>query len=83
MDRPKLTIILPALGIAQIVSWGSLFYSIAVLAEPMGAGLHLTRVEVFAGFSIALAISGLLSPRVGRVIDIATPAMHQPNRMVA
>jgi hypothetical protein len=69
VDRPKLTIILPALGIAQIVSWGSLFYSIAVLAEPMGAGLHLTRVEVFAGFSIALAISGLLSPRVGRVID--------------
>jgi hypothetical protein len=69
VDQPKLTTLLPALGIAQIVSWGSLFYSIAVLAEPMGAELHLTRVEVFAGFSVALAISGLLSPWVGRVID--------------
>jgi predicted MFS family arabinose efflux permease len=66
---PKLTLLLPALGIAQIVSWGTLFYSIAVLAQPMGAELHLSRVQVFAGFSLALAISGLLSPWVGRVID--------------
>lgn len=69
MDRARLRIVLPALGIAQIISWGSLFYSIAVLAQPMGAELHLTRVQIFAGFSLALAISGLLSPRVGRLID--------------
>ena len=69
MDRAKLAALLPALGIAQIVSWGSLFYSIAVLAEPMGAELQVTRVQVFAGFSAALAISGMLSPWVGRVID--------------
>ena len=69
MAQAKLVIILPALGIAQIVSWGSLFYSIAVLAQPIGAELHLSRVQVFAGFSIALAISGLLSPWVGRAID--------------
>jgi hypothetical protein len=65
----RLRVVLPALGIAQIVSWGPLFYAIAVLAQPLGAELHLSRVQVFAGFSIALAISGLLSPRVGRVID--------------
>jgi predicted MFS family arabinose efflux permease len=69
MDRARLRIVLPALGIAQIISWGSLFYAIAVLAQPMGAELHLTRVQIFAGFSLALAISGLLSPRVGRLID--------------
>ena len=67
--QPKLSILLPALGIAQIVSWGSLFYSIAVLAQPIGAELHLSRVEVFAGFSLALAISGVLSPWAGRLID--------------
>jgi MFS family permease len=69
VTRTNLAIILPALGIAQIVSWGSLFYSIAVLAQPMQADLHLSRVQVFAGFSLALAISGLLSERIGRVID--------------
>jgi hypothetical protein len=69
MGQAKLAVILPALGIAQIVSWGSLFYSIAVLAQPMGAELHLSRVQVFAGFSLALVISGLLSPWVGRAID--------------
>ena len=70
MNRANLAVLLPALGIAQIVSWGSLFYSIAVLAEPLGAELHLSRVQVFAGFSVALAISGLLSPWSGRVVDM-------------
>jgi MFS family permease len=69
LNAPKLTVILPALGIAQIVSWGSLFYSIAVLAQPMQDALRLNRVQIFAGFSLALAISGVLSPRVGRLID--------------
>jgi len=65
----RLTVIIPALGLAQIVSWGSLFYAIAVLAEPMRRTLDLGAVEVFAGFSAALAISGLLSPFAGRLID--------------
>jgi len=65
----RLRFIVPALGLAQIVSWGSLFYSIAVLAEPMRRELELSGVQVFAGFSVALAISGLLSPIAGRAID--------------
>jgi len=40
-----------------------------VLAEPMRRTLDLSAVEVFAGFSVALAISGLLSPLAGRLID--------------
>ena len=27
--------VVPALGVAQIISWGTLFYSIAVLGAPM------------------------------------------------
>jgi len=65
----RLRVVVPALGIAQILSWGSLFYSIAVLAEPMRVSLGLSSVEVFAGFSLALGISGLLSPVAGRTID--------------
>ena len=65
----RLRFIVPALGLAQILSWGSLFYSIAVLAEPMRRSLGLSGVEVFAGFSVALGISGLLSPIAGSAID--------------
>ncbi|PWT74679.1 MAG: MFS transporter [Proteobacteria bacterium] len=65
----RLLAIIPALGIAQIVSWGSLFYAIAVLAEPVRRTLGLGSVEAFAGFSIALGISGLMSPFSGRLID--------------
>jgi hypothetical protein len=33
------------LGIGQIVSWGSLYYSFPLLAEPMGRGRRDARAE--------------------------------------
>ena len=65
----RLRYVIPALGIVQVIAWGSLFYSIAVLAQPMQRSLRLSSIEVFLGFSIALGISGLLSPIAGRAID--------------
>jgi hypothetical protein len=58
-----------ALGIAQIVSWGTLFYSIAVLGAPLRAELGLSDVFLFGGFSAGLALSGIVSPAIGRWID--------------
>jgi predicted MFS family arabinose efflux permease len=58
-----------ALGITQIISWGSLHYSIAVLAQPMAASLELSVSAVLAAFSAALFVSGLVSPMAGRLID--------------
>ena len=43
--------VVPALGVAQIISWGTLFYSIAVLGAPMREALHTSDVALFGGFA--------------------------------
>lgn len=69
LPSPRLLRVVPALGLAQIITWGSLYYSIAVLAGPMAQGLQIPLAQVFGAFSAALAISGLVAPWVGRAID--------------
>ncbi len=58
-----------ALGIAQIVSWGTLFYTIAVLGAAMRTELGVSDVMLFGSFTAGLLVSGLASPFVGRQID--------------
>ena len=58
-----------ALGIAQIVSWGTLFYSIAVLGPPMAHALGVSDVMLYGSFTAGLFLSGVASPWVGRRID--------------
>ena len=58
-----------ALGLAQIVSWGTLFYSIAVLGPPMARALGIGDVMLYGSFTGALFVSGVVSPWVGRRID--------------
>lgn len=58
-----------ALGIAQIISWGTLFYSIAVLGPPMARTLAVSDMILYGSFTAALLVSGLASPWVGRRID--------------
>ncbi len=60
---------MPLLGITQIISWGTLFYSIAVLAPAIAADLGLGQPAVFGAFSLSLVASGLAAPAVGRAID--------------
>lgn len=66
MSRP---VIVSALGTAQIIAYGTTYYLLAVLAP------HITRDTgwpsgwIFGSFTAALLVSGLVSPRVGRVID--------------
>ena len=67
--EPSLPRVVTALGIAQIVSWGTLFYTIAVLGPPMRVELGVGEVWLFGSFTAGLAVSGLLSPAVGRAID--------------
>ncbi len=57
------------LGITQIVSWGSLMYSVAVLAPAMSASLGVSTTTVFGAFSLSLGASGLASRAAGRAID--------------
>ena len=61
--------LVPALGIAQIVSWGTLYYSIAVLGTSMREDLHISQSTLFGAYSFSLLLSGLLAPAAGRAID--------------
>ncbi|WP_076591784.1 MFS transporter [Herminiimonas arsenitoxidans] len=61
--------LIPALGLTQIVGWGSMFYAYGVLMQPMETELHTTRSVVVGAYSIALLISGCLSTLAGAIID--------------
>ncbi|WP_051091251.1 MFS transporter [Methylopila sp. M107] len=63
----RLTVTL--LGVAQIVSWGSSYYLLAVLAGPIAADTGWPLAWVVAGGSIGLLVSGVVAPFVGRMID--------------
>lgn len=58
-----------ALGVAQIVSWGTLFYTIGVLGAAMRADTGVGDLWLFGSFTAGLFLSGLVSPFVGRQID--------------
>jgi predicted MFS family arabinose efflux permease len=66
---PRFALLVPALGISQIVSWGTLYYAIAVLSAPMRAELQMTEPVFFAAFTLSLLVSGLVAPTIGRWID--------------
>lgn len=59
-----------ALGFAQMLAWASSYYLIAILGDPMAQSLNLSSTTVFAAFSVALLVSGLIGPKVGRTIDL-------------
>ena len=57
------------LSVAQLISWGSIFYTFALLMEPVEDALGLSRAEASLAFSLALLTEGLLAFPVGRLID--------------
>jgi hypothetical protein len=65
----RLSRLIPALGIAQIVSWGTLFYAVAVLGEPMRRDLELSSGWLYGAVTAGLFVSGFLSPLAGRLVD--------------
>jgi predicted MFS family arabinose efflux permease len=66
---PSRVVVVSALGFAQILSWGTSFYFPAVLAAPIVADTGWPLAWVVGGTSIGLLTAGLISPRVGRIID--------------
>jgi predicted MFS family arabinose efflux permease len=58
-----------ALGVAQIISWGTLFYTIAVLGTAMRADTGVGDLWLFGSFTAGLFLSGIVSPYIGREID--------------
>lgn len=69
MNRAVLVRLVPALGVTQIVSWGALYYSIAVLGASMREELGLSAAALFGAYSLSLLVSALAAPLAGRAID--------------
>ena len=58
-----------ALGVGQCVNWGVLYYAFAALLLPVEAELGAARWMVTGAFSLALFLSGIAAPTVGRWSD--------------
>ena len=60
--------VISALGVVQILTWGSSFYLLSVLAAPMTEDTGWPLAWVIGGLSLGLLVAGLVSPRVGAFI---------------
>jgi MFS family permease len=69
MPKSSPRVVIPALGITQILAWGSSFYLPAVLAQPIAADTGWSLGWVVGGLSVGLLAAGLVAPKVGRTID--------------
>lgn len=58
-----------ALGITQIIGWGTTMYAPAILASPIVADTGWARTDVFAAFSASLVVGAVLARPAGRLID--------------
>ncbi|MGL6210611.1 MAG: MFS transporter [Paracoccaceae bacterium] len=58
-----------ALGITQIVGYGTLYYAFGVLAVPLTTELGVSLPFAFGAFSVALLAGGAVAPMAGRAID--------------
>lgn len=67
---PGQAVTVAALGIVQILAWGSTFYLLTILAVPIVADTGWPPTAVTGGVSIGLVVSGLAAPRVGRLIGV-------------
>ncbi|WP_246668926.1 MFS transporter [Ancylobacter sp. TS-1] len=57
------------LGVAQLCSWGTLYYSFPQIAQAMGAELGWSKAELYGAATLGLAFAGLAAYPVGAGID--------------
>ncbi|CAB3723829.1 MULTISPECIES: MFS transporter [Paraburkholderia] len=58
-----------ALALAQLVSWGSVYYSFSLLVVPMEQTMGWSRTATNAALSLGLLVSGFAAYPVGKWID--------------
>ncbi len=62
-------VVIVVLGMGQILVWGSSYYLPAVLAIPIAEATGWPLSWVIGGLSLGLLVSGLVSPKVGDLIE--------------
>lgn len=67
-----------ALGVTQIIGYGTLYYSLAILAPDIAAEFALPQQWVFGALSIALFLGSLCAPYAGAMAD-----RHGAGRMMS
>ncbi|MSP77060.1 MAG: MFS transporter [Rhodospirillaceae bacterium] len=58
-----------ALGLTQIIGWGTTFLMLAVLGRHIQDDLALPAELIFAGITVLFATGAVVAPRIGRVMD--------------
>jgi MFS family permease len=59
-----------ALSLAQLVSFGTIFYAFALFVDPMEQELGWSKSALTAAYSLALGTSAFFAVPVGRLIDL-------------
>ena len=67
--RDPLPLAVCALGLAQITAWGTSYYCLGVLANPIAVDTGWSRGLVYFGFTVSLLAMGVVSAWTGRAID--------------
>src|SRR5713101_8382455 len=57
------------LGATQILAWGAIFYPPVLTVPLIAADRGWSMTFAMGGFSLALLTAGLISPRIGLLID--------------
>jgi predicted MFS family arabinose efflux permease len=68
-SRQSTRLFVAGLGIGQIVSWGSLYYSFPQIAEALGADLGYSKASLYGAASLGLLVAALASYPVGAAVD--------------
>ena len=67
--RDPLPLAVCALGVSQITAWGTSYYCLGVLANPIAADTGWSLTLIYFGFTVSLLAMGLVSTWAGRAID--------------
>lgn len=67
--RGRATLFIAALGVAQIVSWGTLYYSFSLFVLPMQESLGWSLTQLNGALTTGLLVAGLCAFPVGAYID--------------
>jgi len=67
-EKPNRRVVVSTLGVGQILSWGSTFYLLAVLAPDIVRDTGWPFDWVISGVSVGLLVAGVISPQLGRMI---------------
>jgi MFS family permease len=68
-------ILVAALAVTELTSWGVQYYAFAVFLKPMEADLGWSRSAMTGAFSLALLVSGLAAVPMGRRLDRHGPRL--------